>query len=597
MGRKKHTRKKISSPPTSKGFHPPDPSRSEQHKAWLTWVLLGAVFLVAVYLAMVNLNWAAMWDDEAASAIFSKQLALNGAVSAWDGRNLAAFYRDGWFLDHDLIPRHPKMHYYINAAAYKLLGISAWSSRFIQALVGLAAAVVFILILRLDFRQRSDIQVIAFALLALSPAYLLAIRQSHYYAVSLFFNLLLFYCYRAHLASKNPVWFAAMAGAAIAAFYSQFLLGTAFALTLGLWHLLFFRRQYAWRDWIFASCAAGAFVIFVAAYFFITGYWSGSLVVTYNDPRLLRIAKLLLMNILAINENDFAPWPVWCWFVVGSLLLFLRNRTKKRTKKSSLPTHETDNVRRMIFLYGVFVILFIVIVSIGSTQPSSNTSWGDVRYLTSVLPFSAILCAGFVMAAHRLHLFAGAAVFIVMLSSNALAYPFLRHINYGGTPHFTLPALVGEVHSEYRTAYAEAATFLQQHATPDESVIAFPVFNNWPLLFYLGDTLRFCCHVSNASPIRQQTEALNPLARREKNFPDWLVFFSTAQIKPTLEYFSRSTVGGCRREYALVKNLQVFAYSTQRPEPVWHYYTPVTEFDPAASVYVFKVKPRTGDCG
>ena len=594
MGRKKHTKKNLT-PPLEDHFWPPKVLPGTPPRVLFAWVLPGIIFLMATYLATVNLDWAAMWDDEAASAVFSKQIALNGEVSAWDGRNLAAFYRDGWFLDQDLIPRHSKMHYYINAVAYKLWGVSDWSGRFIQALVGLAALAVFALIVRLDFPQRADIQVISLSLLALSPVFLLAIRQSHYYSVSLFFNLLLFCCYRAHQRTKNPLWFIAMTGTAVAAFYSQFLLGTAFALSLGVWHLIFFRNHYSRRDSLYASCAAGIFVIFVGVYFVATGYWSGNLIVEYKSSLLLRIAKNLLLNTRAINENDFAPWPVWIWVVVGLVLPLLRVAIQKGSGKRDLSTtNALTESQHMIFRYAVFVLLFIVIVSIGSPQPSSYAVWGEVRYLTSVLPFSVVICAGLVMAFRRLHVVVAAAVFIAMLFSNAMAYPFLRHIYDGRTPHLTLPAVVAEVHSDYRTAYAEVAKFLQHNASPNESVIAFPLFNNWPLLFYLGEQLRFCCHISKKSPIRKQTEVLNPQALREQNFPTWLVFFSTAKIKSQIEYFSRPN--RCRHVYELAKDLQVFAASTQRPEPVWHHYTPVTRFSPASSVYVFKLKYKKGDC-
>ena len=598
VGKTKRTKKKIAPRPPESMVSPPHlPLTSTPRRVLFVWIFPGAIFLAAIYLATVNLNWVSMWDDEAASAVFSKHLALNGTLSAWDGRNLSSFYREGWFLDDDLIPRHPKMHYYLNAAAYKLFGVSAWSSRFVQVLIGFAALGIFALILRLDFYDRTDIRIIALALLALSPVYLLAIRQSHYYSVSLFFNLLLFYFYRLHLTHKSAICLVAMTAAAIAAFYSHFLIGTAFALSLGLWHLIFFRKQYSRRDWIFGACAAGIFIAFVIAYFVVTGYWSGDLIVTYRDPRFLRMAKILLLNIRAINENDFAPWPIWVWFFACIFLPALRRIAKKRPSKQHLTASSADDSTRMIFRYGVFVLLFITIIAIGSTQPSRYTSWADVRYLTSALPFSAVLCAGFVIAAHRLHLFVGVTVLITMLFSNVLGYPFLRHIEFGGRPQFTLPALVAEVHSEYRTAYAEAASFLRTHAAPDQSVIAFPMFHNWPLVFYLGDQLRFCCHISKASPIYHKIKKLNQLSLMDENFPDWLVFFSSAQIKAYLGYFSRPTQGGaCRREYVLAKDLQVYFGSTQRPEPVWHRYTPVEEFSPNNSVYVFRLKAETDPC-
>ena len=46
------------------------------------------VLLVSAYLCLVNLDYAALWHDEAPAAFFGKTLLQQGSIVGWDGRNL-----------------------------------------------------------------------------------------------------------------------------------------------------------------------------------------------------------------------------------------------------------------------------------------------------------------------------------------------------------------------------------------------------------------------------------------------------------------------------------------------------------------------------
>ncbi len=45
-------------------------------------------FLTAAWLCLVNLDYAALWHDEAPAAVFGKALLQQGDIVGWDGRNL-----------------------------------------------------------------------------------------------------------------------------------------------------------------------------------------------------------------------------------------------------------------------------------------------------------------------------------------------------------------------------------------------------------------------------------------------------------------------------------------------------------------------------
>ena len=48
------------------------------------------VLLVAAYLCLVNLDYAALWHDEAVPVFMGKNLLQQGDIIGWDGRNLVA---------------------------------------------------------------------------------------------------------------------------------------------------------------------------------------------------------------------------------------------------------------------------------------------------------------------------------------------------------------------------------------------------------------------------------------------------------------------------------------------------------------------------
>ena len=56
--------------------------------AWPWAVLSAAVFAAAAYLCLVNLDYAALWHDEAPTALIAKNLLERGDIVGWDGRNL-----------------------------------------------------------------------------------------------------------------------------------------------------------------------------------------------------------------------------------------------------------------------------------------------------------------------------------------------------------------------------------------------------------------------------------------------------------------------------------------------------------------------------
>ena len=81
------------------------------------------VLLVATYLCLVNLDYAALWHDEAPAAFFGKTLLQQGDIVGWDGRNLVGG-TNGRTLNDELRDVLPPLMYVLNAAGFAVFGIN-----------------------------------------------------------------------------------------------------------------------------------------------------------------------------------------------------------------------------------------------------------------------------------------------------------------------------------------------------------------------------------------------------------------------------------------------------------------------------------------
>ena len=73
------------------------------------------VLPVAAYLCLVNLDYAALWHDEAPAALIGRNLLQRGDITGWDGRNLVGG-TNGRTLNAELRDVLPPLTYVLNAA-------------------------------------------------------------------------------------------------------------------------------------------------------------------------------------------------------------------------------------------------------------------------------------------------------------------------------------------------------------------------------------------------------------------------------------------------------------------------------------------------
>jgi hypothetical protein len=163
-----------------------------------------------------------------------------------------------------------------------------------------------------------------------------------------------------------------------------------------------------------------------------------------------------------------------------------------------------------------------------------------------------------------------------------------------GAPRLLLTDYVSEVHQPYPTSYGEVVTFLRQHAQHDDSVYVVPQHMNYPLMFYVGDHMRFAGQINRKTHLSLDLiRALPAPLIVEENFPNWFVSFGTWPSTPrALKFFSRPHSHQGRRieySYSLFSTLDVFYEQTHRPEIPWHSFGPHRHFDRGKNaVYIYR---------
>ena len=105
------------------------------------------VLAVGAYLCLVNLDYAALWHDEASAALIGRNLLQRGDISGWDGRNLVGG-TNGRTLNDQLRDVLPPLTYVINAAGMAVFGINETGARSMPALLGIATLGLLYLLLR-----------------------------------------------------------------------------------------------------------------------------------------------------------------------------------------------------------------------------------------------------------------------------------------------------------------------------------------------------------------------------------------------------------------------------------------------------------------
>ena len=598
------------------GAGPPPPG------AWLLGRLRAApyaalalgVLAVAAYLCLVNLDYAALWHDEAPSALIGRNLLQRGDITGWDGRNLVGG-TNGRTLNAELRDVLPPLTYVLNAAGMAVFGVNETGARIMPALFGILSLGLLYLLLRQHLAEHPRLIFFCLLFAAWSPQLLLYFRQSRYYAFMACSLIAAFYCYERWWRSGKTADLCALTLVALLAFCNHYNGGAATMLALAAWHLILRSRATTLRQWLELAICGLVVVALGTAYLagvgVIGGERSGFLAYTgvtgipdYRGtipPIVLRIG-IYTRDLFAA---DWISWPVFLWFAVLPLFSFLRHRRRGLPARQERRAERNDRSRSgpagpeeaagaerrpeppggdlplaaagRIVLMGALFALFAAALSAQAVW-MFQAPFADLRYYMGALPLLLAMKGLFVEWAWRRSRLVAATAAAVLLVSSAGAWPLnMRHVlTREPTLGLHLLQFVREIHRPYRDSIRVVSDYLLQHAAQDDLVFVPGFADREALTFTAGHRVLFCCVLNEDTPLPQaKVEALGAHLFTKGITPDWIVLFGRLSD----EY--RTTV---EAQYSVAAQPDVFYYPTQRPELNMHKFSPLPAGDRGAHI-------------
>ncbi|MCY4325236.1 MAG: glycosyltransferase family 39 protein [Betaproteobacteria bacterium] len=349
------------------------------------WLMFVGVGLLSAILLTLNLSYPLPWNDEATMMFLGKQLLETGHASVWDGRNMMG-YRNGHYITDDLSFFYPPVPYTLAAIAMAIFGVHDWSYRLLNCLLALVTLAVFAAVLRRELPKRPYVSLIAFALVALQPAFLLFMRQANYYSIFMLANLCFYFSLRSWMQQSRGghAWLAGSVLAGVISFITLYF-GALWVLACGLIVLAENWRNLNKRRWAILV-GAGALWLAICCYNFfasgVAGFADKYTAFLYNYSWVPRKLLLMLHSLGASSELDTLPWPLGVLaLAVAGRQIWVMYQNKSKTDRGPWPAL----VRHLALCLSFMVIL--VLVSFESPIAAAGI---DIRYRHFLMPFFAI---------------------------------------------------------------------------------------------------------------------------------------------------------------------------------------------------------------
>lgn len=523
---------------------------------------LGAALALAAVLAFMGLGNHAFWDDEANTALFARNLLVHGALTAWDGTNVVGF-RQGAELDEHLVNVYmPPLQYYAAAIGLALAGPTTVGGRLVFVLMGLAAIVALGLWARWHLGRTVPAWLPA-TLLALSPAYLMYIRQCRYYAPAVLLTLAVLATAAYPARTRRAQVIAGVVGGAAAFLLvlTNYLNAAALAACLPLLALLRRYRTRAFATWLaVVGCAlvvAGVFVLLVANPL--------ARDVVGADPvrGLTRYATLLWWHLTGLGLFEFFPLAVPVALVA---LLPVRG-----LRAGAPLACEGLLLTLAMLVYSLVTVAF-------SPQPVGRTQVADMRYVVPLIPLgaaaTACLLAALWQAARAQPGGAGqglraatVALGFALATTNALSLGFLSERPLRAT----LIDYVSENRNDYTTGTESLIEFLRSQP-PGQLVQIAPDYMAYSPMFYVPQQ-HYCCQLTPEHPLTPELRGQLPDYVFAGRVPPDLVLLGGESPQQALASLEARYGSG---SYRLAHVLPGDARDRSRPEIPWHSFGPPT---------------------
>jgi len=562
---------------------------SRDHFELLAVAILGALLLFA------NLGDRALWYDEAQTALLARQvlergqpvfdLAGNIPTDRADG---ADFDSGGRFVWNTWLPL------YLVAGSFGIFGESEWSARFPLALAGLSSLLIAYGLAKRLLSRVSHGGLIAAILLLSCVSLLLHLRQCRYYALVVLGTLGMVWGYRDLVRGARWGW-PLLAGAGLVCFHSFF--AVAGVNLAGIWLHALWRAR---RSEVLGGLAAatGVFLLFAAPMAWYLGLWHRP----RQDPlTLYRFTTYSWVFLLWINGFVFPlVIPVLAavlgkasgrWLLSGAYLAFLWGAAAKDEparllllatllillalfvrlqirERDDADRSVEDAANRAVFvLISTLVPIYLIGMAIAAPYPF-------YRYLTPVVPLILIAGAELIGRLFSRSRALGAAVLVLVATSNVLGAAPLRLFEwlvgpdagersvYSVVPReiwrwtkfrSDLTAFAGELGHHVSDPEEGIVSYLEAHASPGQVIKTS--YEDISLMYYLP-WLRVISRWNEGSGL-----------------PDWILVRPPYPLVRSADFLARLRQDEFVPETIPAKDI----VWSNRPDPLFHRYRTVQD--------------------
>lgn len=536
------------------------------------WILPTVIFSILV---LIGANLHPLWGDEAETALFARNILKFGVPKGWDGVNLMGL-DNAVVLNKDLINHSsPWAQYYLTALSFKLFGESSFTARLPFILLAIfSLPVMYLLILYLTNNRK--VAFLTNLALSLSVPLILFSYQARYYSIGIFAGACFVYS-SLRLLEKRIFPKIAFVTSGIAFFHGNYIAFTGFYIATLLSVLVYnvvlkksLKRFLLW--YISLSILIG---IFTLPWLFVLSPMEsrGHLVIPTIQKLLSSFWQFFPDSYLIFNENNAFP------LLFLPLLIIVLYRARK-SKASLAPLV----IATLLPIIDLLILTLFTIVS-----PSIIFVWA--RYTMAIFPFLVFGGVLLINEAWKRNKRIGFILFLLYVGSNIFTLNFSPH-----PPRSFLLEYFGEIIHPYPSPDKIVADYLLLHAHAGESAFVNIDRHHEPLIFFLGDSLRFVNRVSstNSRIFPKNRRALPRYIYDFRGEVDWVILFS--RRAPDGTFFTqdlRTLPPGIdlTNDYALAV-LSVFFEDLSRPEMYMHTFG---EIIPSYNdqVFVYRKKEMT----
>jgi len=439
------------------------------------------VLLVGALLFFCRLDDVYLWQDEAETAIVSRNLLAFGLPLSTEGTNwvqqagqsFVEFTADYVWLYHSWL------QYGLTAVSFGFLGPTTLAARLPFALFGLATVA---LLYRLVLRWVADERIarVATVLLVLCVPFALLVRQCRYYAPSAFFTLLMLDAYL-HLRRGTQWGIPYFVLAAVLLYHSHYGAFFPSVVALGVDMLVSRERRDGWRRFLIALALVTAFVL----------PWARFMRVLYRGQpfRLDRFAAHVGQHVVYITS--------WVFPLVLVALLLIAWTRSQRGGQLALSPKQADFCR---------LASTVVVINVLMLSAAAAFDWVFFRYIVHLIPLLLAMLAIVIVQVMERWPVGGYGLLALLLVSNGLqmlpyGLPGVRDLEWSSLwPESGAFQALDEVWSKagrFRSSlwmYAQELThsydgpneglvgYLKAHSEPGQTLLVN--YEDLPLMFY-----------------------------------------------------------------------------------------------------------------